>query len=452
MTLSERGNATEGDVNQTPRRTLWQAGHLDEAALKKLERDRDGFLQQSLSTPCLNVLKSAQGSWIEDVQGRRYLDFHGNMVHQVGYAHPHVIGSIKAQLDELSFCPRRYTNDRAIELSEKLAEIAPGELSKVLFAPGGSAAIGIALKLARIATGRYKTISMWDAFHGASLDAASVGGEERFRRDIGPLLPGSEHVPPPDPRRCPLGCGSQCSYACLRYLEYVLEREGDVAAVIAEPMRCTTVVPPPTDYWKNVRRACDAHGALLIFDEIPTALGRTGRMFSCEWSEVVPDILVIGKGLGGGVVPLAAVIAHPDLDVADEYSIGHYTHEKNPVSCAAGLATLEVIESEGLVERSRVLGEKGLARLRAFGEDQPTVVDVRGLGLLFGIELSDQSFAERCMYECLSKGLSFKVSSGTVLTLAPPLNISEVDLEDAFSIVEDAIRALNEVDDQYLIH
>ena len=217
-------------------------------------------------------------------------------------------------------------------------------------------------------------------------------------------------------------------------------------------MRCTTVVPPPTDYWKNVRRACDAHGALLIFDEIPTALGRTGRMFSCEWSEVVPDILVIGKGLGGGVVPLAAVIAHPDLDVADEYSIGHYTHEKNPVSCAAGLATLEVIESEGLVERSRVLGEKGLARLRAFGEDQPTVVDVRGLGLLFGIELSDQSFAERCMYECLSKGLSFKVSSGTVLTLAPPLNISEVDLEDAFSIVEDAIRALNEVDDQYLIH
>jgi 4-aminobutyrate aminotransferase len=443
MKLSENGNATEGDVNETPRRRHWQAEHLDDHALELLERDREAFLQQSLSTPCLNALKSAQGSWIEDVQGRRYLDFHGNMVHQVGYAHPHVVARIKAQIDELSFCPRRYTNDRAIELSEKLAEIAPGQLSKVLFAPGGSAAIGIALKLARIATGRYKTISMWDAFHGASLDAASVGGEERFRRDIGPLLPGSEHVPPPDARRCPLGCGAQCSFACLKYLEYVLEKEGDVAAVIAEPMRCTTVVPPPPGYWKRVRQACDIHGALLIFDEIPTALGRTGKMFSCEWSEVVPDILVIGKGLGGGVMPLAAVIANVDLDIADEYSIGHYTHEKNPVSCAAGLATLEVIESERLVERSRLLGEQGLVRLQNFAKSSPRVLDVRGLGLLFGVEMSDSSFAEQCMYDCLAKGLSFKVSSGTVLTLAPPLNITEEDLERAFMIIESSIRALD---------
>ena len=442
MKLSERGNATEGDVNDTPRRSLWQSENLDDIALELLHRDQEGFLQQSLSTPCLNALKSAQGSWIEDVQGRRYLDFHGNMVHQVGYAHPHVVERIKAQIDELSFCPRRYTNIRAIELSEKLGQIAPGGLSKVLFAPGGSAAIGIAIKLARIATGRYKTVSMWDAFHGASLDAASVGGEERFRRDIGPLLPGSEHVPPPDPSRCPLGCGSQCSYACLKYLEYVLEREGDVAAVIAEPMRCTTVVPPPAGYWERVRQACDSHGALLIFDEIPTALGRTGKMFSCEWFNAVPDILVVGKGLGGGVMPLAAVIAHRDLDVADEYSIGHYTHEKNPVSCVAGLATLEVLESEGLVERSRLLGERSLARLQRFAQAHSRIVDVRGLGLLFGVELSDSSFAEQCLYDCLSNGLSFKVSSGTVLTLAPPLNISEGDLDRALTIVESSILAL----------
>lgn len=438
--LSERGNATEGDVNNTPLRSRWQVDHLGQEAEVLLERDSRAFIHQSLSTPCLNALKSAQGSWIEDMDGRRYLDFHGNMVHQIGYGHPRVIEAVKAQLDELPFCPRRYTNDKAVILAERLGRITPGELSKVLFAPGGSAAIGIALKLARIATGRHKTVSMWDSFHGASLDAASVGGEERFRKDVGPLMSGAEHVPPPDPRRCPLGCGVKCNYACASYLEYVLEREGDVAAVVAEPMRCTTVVPPPPGYWKRVRDACDRHGALLIFDEIPTGLGRTGKMFSCEWSDVAPDILVIGKGLGGSVLPLAAVIAHPDLDVADEYSIGHYTHEKNPVSCAAALATLDVIESEGLVERSRTLGESSLARLQAFGETQSVVADVRGQGLLLGIELADANLAEECLYHCLANGVSFKVSSGTVLTLAPPLNISEEDLSHALDVVEDSIR------------
>lgn len=440
MTLSERGSGTEGDINVSPLRKRWQNSHVNGPTHELLHRDGEAFLHQTLSTPCLNALKSAQGAWIEDIEGRRYLDFHGNMVHQIGYVHPVVIAAIKEQLDLLPFCPRRYTNDKAVQLAEALGKIAPGELSKVLFAPGGSAAIGIALKLARIATGRHKTISMWDSFHGASLDAASVGGEERFRKEIGPLLPGTEHVPPPDPRRCPLGCGHTCSYACASYLEYVLEREGDVAAVIAEPTRCTTVVSPPPGYWRRIRQACESHGALLIFDEIPTAFGRTGKMFSCEWSEVVPDILVVGKGLGAGVLPLAAVIAHPDLDVADDYSIGHYTHEKNPVCCAAALAMLDVIESDGLVERSRLLGEKALVRLRAFAASASSVVEVRGLGLLIGIELQDAAQAEACMYRCLSLGLSFKVSSGNVLTLAPPLNIREEDLDLALDIVERSIR------------
>ena len=261
--------------------------------------------------------------------GGGFLDFHGNNVHQVGFGHPRVIDAITEQMQELSFCTRRYTNLPAIKLAKKLTELAPGDLNRVLFAPGGTSAIGMALKLARAATGRFKTISMWDSFHGASLDAISIGGEAIFRNGIGPLLPGCEHVPPPDNRHCPFKCGAACNLKCADYIEYVLEKEGDVAAVIGETVRCTPFIPPP-DYWKRVRAACDKHGALLILDEIPACLGRTGKMFTCEHYDIVPDMLVIGKGLGGGIFPLAALIAREDLNKAMAHkALGHYTHEKS---------------------------------------------------------------------------------------------------------------------------
>ena len=298
---------SEGDVNLSLRRRAWAAECIAPETQSLLEADGRHFLHQSLSTPCLNVLAKAEGAWIEDVEGRRYLDFHGNNVHQVGFAHPRIIAAIKRQLDELSFCTRRYTCAPAVELARRLGEIAPGDLNRVLFAPGGTSAIGMALKLARIATGRFKFVSMWDSFHGASLDAISVGGEAVFRKGIGPLLPGCEHVPPPEPLRCPFKCGTTCNLACADYVDYVLEKEGDVAAVIGETVRCTPFIPP-ADYWKRVRTACDKHGALLILDEIPIGLGRTGRMFACEHYEVVPDMLVLGKGLGGGVFPIAALL------------------------------------------------------------------------------------------------------------------------------------------------
>jgi 4-aminobutyrate aminotransferase len=390
----------------------------------------------------LNALKSASGSWIEDLHGHRYLDFHGNSVHQVGYGHPKVVEAIKQQIDVLPFCPRRYTNEPSVRLAERLGVLAPGKLNKVLFAPGGTNAIGIAMKLARVATGKHKVVGMWDSFHGASLDAISVGGEELFRRDIGPLLPGVEHVPPPDPRRCPLGCGDQCSLACANYLSYVLDKEGDVGAVIAEPIRCTTAVLPPPGYWRQVREACDRHGALLIFDEIPVALGRTGSWFACEWTGVTPDVLVVGKGLGGGVFPMAAVIAHEDLDVADEVALGHYTHEKSPLGAAAGLATLEVIEEEDLIARSRVEGARFQRALQHCTADCKSVLEVRGVGLLVGIEMADPVAAEAVLYQCLSRGLSFKVSSGTVLTLTPPLNISSPELDIAIEALGSSIAAV----------
>ncbi len=439
---------SEGDINLSRRRSEWQATQLDDKTRALLEEDSRHFVHQSLSTPCLNVLRACQGIYIEDVQGRRYMDFHGNNVHQVGFGNPEVIVAVKAQLDALSFCTRRYTNRVAVDLARKLVEIAPGNLNKVLLCPGGTDAVSMALKLARVATGRHKTISMWDSFHGASLDAISIGGEALFRHRIGPLLPGTEHAPPPDEYRCLWDCGERggCDLKCARYVEYVLEKEGDVAAVIAEPVRSTPHVPR-AEYWRRIRRACDRHGTLLVFDEIPHALGRTGTMFTCDNFGVVPDILVLGKGLGGGIVPLAAVVASEDLEFAGDSALGHYTHEKNPVACAAALATIDYVERHGLAEHARQMGEFALGRMEDMKRRHPLIGDVRGLGLLLGIELvTDRKTkqratdeAEQVMYCALSKGLSFKVTMGNILTLTPPLIITQEEMERALIIIDECL-------------
>ena len=438
-------DASEGDVNVSPLREAWQRSHVGARTRALLDRDADAFLHQSLSTPCLDALAEADGIWLTDTEGRRYMDFHGNNVHQVGYRHPRVVRAVKEALDVLPFSPRRFTNGYAIELAERLAALAPPPLGKVLFAPGGALAIGMALKLARIATGRHKTISLWDSFHGASLDAISIGGEALFRKGVGPLLPGAEHAPPCDSRSCAFGCAGSCNLRCAQYIAYMLDKEQDVAAVIVETVRCTDVQIPPRDYYRILREACDRHGALLLLDEVPIALGRTGTMFAFEPYGIVPDIVVIGKGLGGAVFPMAAVLARRDLDVAPLTALGHYTHEKSSVGCAAALATLDVIEDEGLCERSRALGARAVARLRDIAARQPLIGEVRGVGLLLGIELVDaqghpaRAQAERTMYECLSRGLSFKVGQGNVLTLSPPLVIAQDDLDRALDILEQAL-------------
>lgn len=438
-------DVSEGDVNLTDARRSYAATH-DHATQALLGRDAAAYLHQSLSTPCMNALASAKGTLLTDLAGRELLDFHGNSVHQVGHGHPRVIDAVVRQLQSLPFCPRRYTNDPAVRLAERLAELTHNRLSKVLLAPGGTLAVGIAMKLARVATGRFKFVSMWGSFHGASLDAISIGGEAVFRSGLGPLLPGCEHVMPCIPSDCSLGCGGRCETRCAAGVEEVLDREGDVAAVVLEPVRCTTIDVPPADYFRRIRDACDRHGTLLIFDEIPTCLGRTGRMFSYEHFGVEPDILVIGKGLGGGIFPQAAVLARPHLDVAGRTALGHYTHEKSPVGAAAALATLDVIRDEGLVARSASLGEHWRAALRKALADTGVLKDVRGLGLLVGVELSagprdsTARLCERVLYASLEAGLSFKVSDGRVLTLTPPLTVTEPELARATGALRSAIR------------
>jgi 4-aminobutyrate aminotransferase len=297
---------------------------------------------------------------------------------------------------------------------------------------------------------------MWDSFHGATLDTISIGGEAIFRQDMGPLLPGTEHAPPPDEYRCAFGCAKRggCDLVCADYVEYILAKEGDIAAVIAEPIRSTPYIPNP-EYWQRIRQACDRHGALLIFDEIPHCLGRTGEMFTFENFAVRPDIVVIGKGLGGGVFPMAAIIAREELDVAAHRALGHYTHEKSPLGCAAALATIDYIEKHNLVRHARELGRYSLERLNAMQDRHPLIGDVRGLGLFLGIELvKDRQTRERAddqaeavMYAALSQGLSFKLTMGNIITLTPALTITREEMDQALDIIEGCIAEVEESGD-----
>ncbi|WMN70962.1 aspartate aminotransferase family protein [Vibrio parahaemolyticus] len=438
---------SEGDVNTTPARQAWNASMDDERTQALLKRDSEVFLHQAMSTPCLDTLEAAEGIYIQDSTGKKYMDFHGNNVHQLGYGHPHVIKRVQEQIAKLPFSPRRFTNETAIECAEKLTQICGGELNRVLFAPGGTSAVGVALKLARHITGNYKVVSLWDSFHGASLDAISVGGEACFRQGLGPLMAGVERIPPAVSYRgaFPVADGSDVHYA--DYLEYVIEKEGGVGAFIAEAVRNTDVQVPSKAYWKRIREICDKHNVMLIIDDIPNGMGRSGEWFTYQAYDIEPDILCIGKGLGGGLVPIAAMVTKDKYNTAEQISMGHYTHEKSPIGCAAALATMEAIEQDGLLDKAKADSQFMREKLLEMKAKYPVIGDVRGIGMLWGIELvTDHESkaraydeAEAVLYQCLNNGVSFKVSQGNVIQLSPPLIITREQLTEALAIFEEAI-------------
>ncbi|EIT7140086.1 aspartate aminotransferase family protein [Vibrio parahaemolyticus] len=438
---------SEGDVNTTPARQAWNASMDDERTQALLKRDSEVFLHQAMSTPCLDTLEAAEGIYIQDATGKKYMDFHGNNVHQLGYGHPHVIKRVQEQIAKLPFSPRRFTNETAIECAEKLTQICGGELNRVLFAPGGTSAVGMALKLARHITGNCKVVSLWDSFHGASLDAISVGGEACFRQGMGPLMAGVERIPPAVSYRgaFPVADGSDVHYA--DYLEYVIEKEGGVGAFIAEAVRNTDVQVPSKAYWKRIREICDKHNVMLIIDDIPNGMGRSGEWFTYQAYDIEPDMLCIGKGLGGGLVPIAAMVTKDRYNTAEQISMGHYTHEKSPIGCAAALATMEAIEQDGLLDKVKADSQFMREKLLEMKAKYPVIGDVRGIGMLWGIELvTDHESkaraydeAEAVLYQCLNNGVSFKVSQGNVIQLSPPLIITREQLTEALAIFEEAI-------------
>lgn len=436
---------TEGDVNFSESRKNWYT-IIDSTTLNLLDQDADLFIHQSLSTPCLDVIESCDGIYITNVSGKKYMDFHGNNVHQVGYRNKYVIDKVKQQMDVLPFSPRRYTNNVAIAFAKKLTSFFPLNFNRVLFAPGGTSAVGMALKLARVITGKYKVVSLTDSFHGASMDAIAVGGEDQFKKYMGPLSPETKNIPQPVTYRNIYHDGDDIHYA--EVLENIIKGDGQIGAFIAETIRNTDVQAPSPAYWKRIRKICTQYNVILILDEIAIAFGRTGKMFAFEHYDIEPDIVCLGKGLGAGIIPFAAIVTKDEYNVAADVSLGHYTHEKSPLGCVAGLAMIEFIEQNKLLEKVKEDENFIRSELTKLAERYSIIGDVRGIGLLWGIELvKDKATKEKAvqeaewiMYECLKNGLSFKVSQGNVLQLCPPLIITREELKTAITILEIAFQ------------
>lgn len=445
---NKTGLNREGDVNSSSLRSLF-FNTLTEETKVILKRDEEFFIKQSMSTPCMNVISKAEGCYIEDIAGKKYLDFHGNSVHQVGYKNPYVIKAVKNQLDELSFIPRRYTSEIVVNAAKALVDKTISKDYKVLFTPSGSAAVGIALKIARKVTGKYKVISLWESFHGAGLDSISVGGEYLFKKDMGPLMPGCIRSIAYNAYRNLIHSSSRKKVAnlCLDYMEYIIKNEGDIGAILLEPVRATDTHIPPTMYFERLRQICDDNKILLIFDEIPTALGRSGKFYVHENFNVEPDILVLGKGLGGSVVPQACVLTKSKYDVAQDISLGHYTHEKPALGCAAILATIKYIDDFNLLENCRIQSIFALKCSKKLYEKYECIGDIRIIGLLITFEMvkdrvskeKDEELSEKILYYCITNGLSFKLSNGNCITWHPPLIVTEKQLSFAFNLLEEAI-------------
>lgn len=305
----------------------------------------------------------------------------------------------------------------------------------------------MALALAKQVTGNYRTISYWDSFHGAGYAAASIGGEEHFKGGYGPMVPGAFHVDFPDYYRNPwkFDDPEEVNAECIRQIENVLKHEPGVAAIIGEPISSTPVIPTKS-YWEGVKGLAEKYGALLIFDEIIEGLGRTGRMFASEHF-VTPDILVLGKSLGGGLLPFAGIVTKDKYNILQHRSIGHFTHEKNPLCAVAALAEISYIEKNELVENANRVGKFSLNRLKEMKERHKLIGNVMGLGLHLGIDLvKDKRYKERAvkeaemiMYICMEKGVAFKIIEGNVITLRPSLIINEEEMDFALSIIEEAI-------------
>ena len=448
MNIDKSVSREQGDINLSQDRIKYQERNFDSETLKWHEEDKKYFLHQALSTPVMNILGRTDGIYIYDLTGKKYIDMHGNGVHNGGFSNPDVTAAVKKQLDErLCFTPRRFSNIPAVKLAKKLSEITPPGLDKSLFCPGGSEAIEMAVTLAKQITGNFRTISFWDSFHGAGYQAASIGGENHFKGGYGPMVPGAFKVEFPNYYRNPWGFKTEeeVDSEALRQMEIIFKREPGVAAVIGEPISATPVVPSRS-YWERVKELAHSFGAMLIFDEIIEGFGRTGKMFACEHF-TTPDILVLGKALGGGVVPFAGIVTKEEYNTLQGRSIGHYTHEKNPLCCAAGLAEIEYIEKHNLVKHASEVGQYTIERFNQLKEKHPMIGNIAGAGCHIGIDLvKDRTSKERAvheaeavMYKCMEKGLAFKIIESNIITLRPSLLITIDEMEWCVKTIEEAI-------------
>ena len=400
------------------------------------------------------VVKRASGMTVEDVDGNLFLDFMaGIAVASTGHSHPHVVRAIEEQARKfLHICGSDYYYEPMVALAEKLGRLAPGSgAKKVFFTNSGTETIEAAIKLARYYTKRQHIIAFNGAFHGRTLGSLSLtASRASHRAHFGPLIPGVHHVPYPFCRRADQQKPEACALESIQIIEEVLFRHEvlpeEVAAVFVEPIQGEGgyIVPPP-EYLPMLQDLCRKHGILLVVDEIQSGFGRTGKMFASEHWALEPDIVCAAKGIASGM-PLGAMIARAEISTWPSSSHGS-TFGGNPVACAAALATIELIE-EGLVENAAKMGALLKERLTALGTHHNTIADVRGLGLMVGVEFCrpddnntpDRQLRERVMQKCFEKGLLLLGCGESTLRFCPPLIVSASEVETAVGLFDEAIR------------
>lgn len=408
------------------------------------------------------VAERASGSYIWDACGDRYLDFTmGIAVNNVGHCHPKVVAAAKEQIDRLIHCSAVVHHRRNIELAEKLAEITPGRLESVFFNNSGGEAVDAAIKMARFVTGRPNVLAFGGSFHGRTLLATALTtAKSHYREGYEPLPSGIYHVPYPYCFRCPASrTPGLCELECFDLLTSVFDRfvkPRSLAAIIMEPVlgEGGYVVPATgfsghSHYMRRLRELCDENGIMLIFDEVQSGFGRTGRWFACDHFAVEPDVMIMAKGIASGF-PMAAVMSRREL--MQRWTVGRHgsTYGGNPVACAAALASISVIEEEGLLEKARLLGEKIVARLQALASRYPSIGEVRGLGLMIGVEIVDAlgrpdgALAERLIAEFFKRRLLLLDCGNKdhVFRLIPALNVSDAEVDEAMAIIEDGFAAV----------
>jgi predicted acetylornithine/succinylornithine family transaminase len=376
-------------------------------------RESKHFLPVAARLPV--ALVSGRGSRVTDVEGREYVDLtSGWGVCAIGHCHPALVAAISDQAGRLMQTTNVFYTLPQLDLAEALAQLTPRRITRSFFVNSGTEAVEGSLKLAHRATGRRKFVSTLNSFHGRTLGALSVIGQPKHRDPYRALLP--------EPVNVPFGDLEAAARAI----------DGETAAFIVEPVQGEGGVhPAPPGYLARLRELCDASGALLVLDEIQTGIGRTGRLLALEHDGVVPDVLTLGKGLGGGF-PVAAFLCTEEVSATVKLGDHGGTYVGNPLACAAALATLRVVREEKLAERAAALGDRLLARLRAFAAEHPEhAKEVRGRGLLLGLELRDLERAATLAKRALAAGVLVNVTAGNVMRLFPALNIPEDELNGA---------------------
>jgi 4-aminobutyrate aminotransferase len=375
-----------------------------------------------------------------------------------GHNHPRVVAAAKAQIDKLIHCSSYlYHVAPVADLAEKLASIAPRGLTKSFFGNGGAEAIEGALKLARLYTGKHEFISLHGSFHGRSWGALSLTGNQGRKKRGGPYAAGIAFAPAPYAYRSlwpndPEECARQCAKSIDEIIRFATA--GDVAAFIAEPvMGEGGILVPPKNYFREVKKILDQHGILFIADEVQSGFGRTGKMFAIEHYGVTPDILVTAKGIADGF-PLSAYTTRPEIAAA--YKPGDHlsTFGGNPVACAASLANIQVMEEENLPARAAETGEHAMKKLRDLQKQNPLIGEVRGLGLMIGVELvrdekltPANSEAEAIRDALLRQGVLVGVGGvyGNVVRFQPPLIITKEQIDHALSAFASALTEVSQL-------